>query len=152
MKFSFLCFPSDPCPAYPKRRAIYRPVIPIHIYSPDLKYKVHHYALLDTGADYNLFHADLLDILNTDYLKEGKRQDLFGIEGKGVTTYFHDVIIQIGQWQYKTSTGFTDYGMVNSPDQMSYGILGQVGFFERFKVTFDYKRHEIEIKPKLTHS
>ena len=105
--------------------------------------------MLDTGADYNLFHADLLDVLNADYLNEGKRQDVFGTEGKGVATYFHDVVIEVGQWRYKASTGFTDYGMVSAPDQMSYGILGQVGFFERFKVAFDHKKREIEIKPKL---
>ena len=89
MKFSYFYFPSEPCSAFPKRKALYRPVIPIHVYSPDLKYKFRHYALLDTGADYNLFHAGLLDVLNVDYLEEGKRQDMFGIEGKGVATYFH---------------------------------------------------------------
>ena len=149
MKFPFLCFPSDPCPAFPKRRAIYRPVIPIHIHNLNLKNKIHHYALLDTGADYNLFHADLLEILEVDDLKYGKRQDLFGIEGRGVVTYFHNVIVEIGHWRYQAFTGFTDYGMVTSPDQMSYGILGQVGFFEHFKITFDYKKRELEIKPKL---
>ena len=146
MKFPFLCFPSDPGLAFPRRKALYSPVIPIHIYSADLKHRIHHYALLDTGADYNLFHADLLEVLGVDDVDSGKRQDLFGIEGKGVTTYFHNVIIGIGDWRYKAFTGFTDYGMVNSPDQMSYGILGQVGFFERFKVAFDYKKREIEIK------
>ena len=75
---------------------------------------------------------------------------MFGIEGKGVAAYFHDVVIEIGSWRYKAYTGFTDYGMVNAPDQMSYGILGQSGFFERFKVSFDYKKREIEIKLKLT--
>ncbi len=92
--------------------------------------------------------SDTMFWTSPDYLKEGKRQDLFGIEGQGVATYFHDFVIEIGSWRYKTYTGFTDYGMVSSPDQMSYGILGQVGFFERFKATFDYKAREIQIKPK----
>jgi hypothetical protein len=150
MKFPYLCVPTDSSSAFPKRKALYRPVIPIHVYSPDLKYKFRHYALLDTGADYNLFHAGLLDILNVDYLKEGKREDMSGIEGTAVETYFHDVAIEIGPWRYEAYTGFTNYGMVSTSDQMLYGILGQVGFFERFKVTFDYKKREIEIRPKLT--
>ena len=148
MKFPFFCSPSDHSPAFPKRKALYRPVIPIHMYSLNLRYKVHHYALLDTGADYNLFHADYLNYLNGNYLEEGKRQDILGIEGKGVETYFHDVVIEIGPWRYKAYTGFTNYGMVRSSDQMSYGILGQVGFFEHFKVSFDYKKLEIEVKPQ----
>jgi len=147
MKFPFYRFLSEPCSAFPKINALYRPVIPIHIYSPDLKYKFRHYALLDTGADYNLFHGDLLSILNMDYLDEGKREDMFGIEGRGVPTYFHDVVIEVGSWRYKTPTAFTNYGMVSTPDQITYGILGQVGFFNHFKVTFDYDNEQIDIKP-----
>jgi hypothetical protein len=147
MKFPYFYFLSEPCPAFPKVTTLYRPVIPIHVYSPDLKYKFRHYALLDTGADYNLFHAGLLDILNVDYLEEGKRQDMLGIEGKGVATYFHDVVIEIGPWRHKAYSAFTGYGMIGSSDQMSYGILGQVGFFEHFKVIFDYDKRQIDIKP-----
>src|SRR5476649_1579261 len=114
MKFPFYRFPSEPCSAFPKINALYRPVIPIHVYSPDLKYKFRHYVLLDTGADYNLFHAGLLDILNVDYLKEGKREDMSGIEGTAVETYFHDVVVEIGPWRYKAHTGFTNYGIVST--------------------------------------
>jgi len=31
---------------------------------------------------------------------------------------------------------------------VSYGIVGQKGFFDKFKVTFDYKNKEIELKAK----
>jgi hypothetical protein len=145
MKIPFFCSPAEPCPAFPRRRAMYRPIIPIHMYSPDLKYRIQHYALLDTGADYNLFHADFLNVLNGDYLEEGKREDVFGIEGNGVATYFHDVVIEIGSWRYKTPTGFTNSGMVTAPEMS--GILGEVGFFNHFKVTFDYEKRQIDIKP-----
>ena len=148
MKFPYFRFQSAPCPAFPERNFSYRPVIPIHIYSLDLKTRFQHYALLDTGADYNLFHADLLDVLGVGDVKSGKRQDMFGIEGKGVQTYFHNVIIGVGKWRYKAYSGFTDFGMVTSPDHMPYGILGQVGCFEHFEVVFDYKKLEVEIKPK----
>ena len=148
MKFPFLRFQSRPCPAFPDRHFCYRPVIPIHIYSLDLKTGFQHYALLDTGADYNLLHADLLDVLGVDDVKSGKRQDMFGIEGKGIKTYFHDVIICVGKWRYKTYSGFTDFGIVTSPDQMPYGVLGQVGFFEHFEVLFDYRQQKVELKPK----
>jgi hypothetical protein len=84
--------------------------------------------LLDTGADYNLFNADLLEILGIPELKNDKRQDMFGIEGKGLETYFHDVIISIGGWKYKAYSGFTDFGGIAVANKMPYGILGQTGF------------------------
>ena len=62
---------------------------------------------MDTGADYNLFHADMAEIIGVDY-KEGKKK----------------------------------------LDKMPYGILGQGGFFDTFKASFDYKKKEIEVTPK----
>lgn len=37
-----------------------------------------------------------------------------------------------------------------SPDVPAegYGVLGQVGFFDRFKVVFDLQQEEIEVIPK----
>ena len=73
---------------------------------------------------------------------------MFGIEGKGIQAYFHNIIIGVEKWKYKSYSGFTNFGIVTSPDQMPYGILGQVGFFEHFQVIFNYKKLEVEITPK----
>lgn len=39
-------------------------------------------------------------------------------------------------------------GFSSDIDNMPYGILGQVGFFDLFNVSFDYKRGRVELKLK----
>jgi predicted aspartyl protease len=147
MKFPFLKINASPCEAFPDRHSCWRPIIPIHLYSIDKNKKVHYYALLDTGADYNLFHADMAEIIGVEY-GEGKRQTMFGIEGEGISSYFHDIIVEIGGWKYKAYSGFSNFEGEKNLDKMPYGILGQAGFFDIFKVSFDYQKKEIEITPK----
>ena len=67
------------------------------------------YALLDTGADYNLFHSDLAEIISINNYKNVKEQILFGIEGEGIKSYFHNIIIGIGGWKFKAYSGFTNF-------------------------------------------
>jgi len=148
MKFPFLRLESRPCSAFPERSSCLRPVIPIHIYSVDLKEKIHYYALLDTGADYNLFHSELAELIGIKNYKNSNEQTMFGIEGKGIDSYFHDIVVEVGGWKYRAYSGFSDFAGVKNLDKMPYGILGQVGFFENFKITFDYEKQEIEIKRK----
>jgi len=148
MKFDFLKLNAIPSPAFPTRTHNYRPIINAHICSIDLPRRIHYYVLLDSGADYNLFHADLAELIGIKDYKSGKEQKMFGIEGDGIMSYFHDIIIEIGGWKYKAYSGFTDFEGKKSHDKMPYGILGQIGFFEYFNVSFDYSKVQIEIRPK----
>lgn len=148
MKFKFLKLNATPCPAFPSRTHCWRPIINAHLCSLDLSKRIHYYVLLDTGADYNLFHADLAEMVGIDDYKSGKEQTMFGIEGEGIKSYFHDIVVEIGGWKYKTYSAFTDFEGKKPLDKMPYGILGQIGFFEHFKTTFDYNKLEIEIKEK----
>lgn len=150
MKFKFLKYPAIPCSAFPERNHGYRPMIDIHLWNTDLTQRVRYYALLDTGADYNLFHADLAELIGIRDVRNDKEQELFGIEGEGIKSYFHDIIIEAGGWKFKSYSGFTNFEGKRTLDKMPYGILGQVGFFEYFKVTFDYEKQEMEIKEKDT--
>ena len=147
MKFNFLKYPARPCQAFPSRHSCCRPAINIHLLNLAQTESVQYYVLLDTGADYNLFHADLAALIGIDY-KAGKEETMFGIEGEGIKCYFQDIIIEIGGWKYKAYSAFTDFEGKKQMDKMPYGILGQIGFFEYFKTTFDYEKQEIEIKEK----
>lgn len=148
MKFPFQKFNACPSPAFPNRYSNCRPIIPIHLLSIDQSKRIQYYVLLDSGADYNLFHADIAELIGIGDFKNGKEQIMFGIEGEGIKSYFHDIIIEIGGWKYKAYSGFTDFAGKKKLDQMPYGILGQVGFFDYFKTAFDYEKSEIEIKEK----
>lgn len=148
MKFPFLKLNSSPCSAFPDRKSSWRPIVPIHLYSSDLTKKVQYYALLDTGADYNLFHSEIAELIGITNYKNDKEQTMFGIEGEGIKTYFHDIVIEVGGWKYRSYSGFTDFDGKKKADKMPYGILGQEGFFDIFKARFDYGKLEMELGPK----
>ena len=97
-------------------------------------------ALVDSGADLCIFHADLAPILGID-LKSGEKIPLGGITGDGMA-YVHPVEFKVRGDRYKTLCAFsediTDYG---------YGILGHVGFFDHFRVKFEYDIKNIELVP-----
>lgn len=148
MKFTFCKFNACPSGAFPDRHSNSRPIIPIHLLSSDQTQRIQYYVLLDTGTDYNLFHADLAELLGISDFRSGKEEMMFGIEGNSIMSYFHDTVIEVGGWKYKAYSGFTDFAGKTKLDQMPYGILGQAGFFNFFKTVFDYEKSEIEIKEK----
>ena len=57
-----------------------------------------------------------------------------GVGSSNVPTHFATVTLDFTAVQIAVYVGFTT-GM----DQHGMGLLGQAGFFENFKVTFDYK-------------
>ena len=57
-----------------------------------------------------------------------------GVGSSNVPTHFASVTLDFTAIQIPVYAGFTT-GM----EQHGIGILGQSGFFEHFKVTFDYK-------------
>jgi hypothetical protein len=58
-----------------------------------------------------------------------------GVGSSNVLTHFANVTLDFTAVQIAVYVGFTT-GM----DQHGMGLLGQAGFFENFKVTFDYKK------------
>jgi hypothetical protein len=57
-----------------------------------------------------------------------------GVGNPGVTAHYCNVTIDLqGQMSFPVHAGFTT-GM----DHLGIGLLGQAGFFEKFKITFDY--------------
>ncbi len=139
MRFSYHKF------SLPKRSeylgsSILKPLIPIKISMGNNI--VSYAALIDSGADICIFHAELGKYLGLD-IESGKREEFGGVQERGgAHAYLHKVTLNIGGWDYETTIGFSssiaDYG---------YGILGQRGFFDHFKVCFEQKKEMIELKP-----
>jgi hypothetical protein len=65
-----------------------------------------------------------------------------GLGSANVPTHFCSVTIDFGVVRIPVYAGFS-VGM----DQLGFGLLGQAGFFEVFKITFDYakKRFLVEV-------
>ena len=119
-----------------------RPVIETKLKfgSSELKYEV----LIDSGADLCIFNSEIGEVLGID-VKKGKPREVFGVGGKASIYYLHKVKIDVGGWESEIEAGFM-------PDvagrMMSYGLVGQNGFFENFIVKFDLIKEEIELKSR----
>jgi len=117
-----------------------KPIIPIGLLfnGKQIRYE----ALIDSGADFNIFNAEIGEILGIN-IRDGKKVQFSGIAGEPFEVYLHNLTLEVGGWQYKIISGFS-YKI--SP--YGFGILGQKGFFDLFKIKFIFSRGIIEITPE----
>lgn len=85
MKFPYLKFPSSPNPAFPSRKHVSRPVIPIEIKHDERTIK--YLALIDSGADFCIFHAEIGELIGIN-IKMGKKLAFYGIIGDKEEAFF----------------------------------------------------------------
>jgi hypothetical protein len=116
-----------------------RPVIPLVVQYGDklARYEV----LVDSGADINLFSAELGEFLGID-VASGDSGTLQGATGVPETYYLHPVRIIVSSQAYRVHAGFSQ-----AVGKGRHGLVGQQGFFDLFKVTFDLLNEDIELLP-----
>lgn len=124
---------------YLKFGQFYRPVIAVTLRHKDKIFK--YLALIDSGADLNIFHANLASILEID-IEKLKTNSFEGIK-KESSAYGYLTVIEIG-----IDNIFFDTPVIFSDDisDNGYGVLGQQGFFNHFKVKMDYQGKDIQLK------
>jgi len=118
---------------------VIRPVIPIEVNYG--KQSIPYEVLVDSGADLNIFDEQIGELLGID-IKAGAAQHVSGITKGSEVYYLHNVHMAVGGHQFKTKVGFKKF------NRLGYGVVGQKGFFEFFKVTFDYLKETLELKLK----
>ncbi len=125
---------------YSKAGIWYRPIIPITIRF--LKREITYLALLDSGADFNIFHGDIAKILGIDLAEQKNSMSFGGIkEGASGKGYFMPIELGINNKFFTTTAVFS-----NDISDNGYGILGEQGFFNNFKILFNYSAKNIEIQ------
>ncbi len=140
MKFSYLKFP------LPRKydffgSSVLKPVVPVRITCGDMSLQYN--ALIDSGADFSIFHSEIGEALGLN-ISGGLKVGFGGVQKDVLAgAYLHMVTLTVGEYKFKTMAAFS-----NDISKKSYGILGQRGFFDLFSVKFDYKKEEIELKPK----
>ena len=124
---------------YAKFGPYYRPVIQVILRHNGKEFK--YLALIDSGADLNIFHANLAHILGIDISK--LKTHTFGGIKKGPPANGYLCVLEIG-----IENIFFDTPVIFSDDisDNGYGILGQQGFFDHFRIKMDYKGKDIELK------
>jgi len=119
----------------------FRPVIPIEITKKRLNFPTE--ALLDTGADFSIFSGEIGRALGIK-IDEGVSHEIIGVGGAVTKGYIHKIGITVPGFTTYTSWGFFS----NQLNDMHPSILGQRGFFENFKVSFEYKKKLIVVREK----
>lgn len=121
---------------FSKSKKLLRPII-----SVSLKYKqksIHYEALIDSGADFCIFPTEIAHKLGI-YSNEARRIYFSGATGEPISGFVGKVSLQIERTTLNTKIVFADLS-----DKKA--LLGQYGLFDQFKVIFDLKNEEIEVK------
>ena len=130
---------SSPAP-FSKSQKLLRPIIPVSLNINKLS--VRYEALIDSGADFSIFPTGIANRLGIN-LSPLKKIYFSSATGEMVAGLISHIFLDIGGGNFETKIVFADL-----PGNI--GILGQYGLFDKFKVNFDLKSGEIEIKPKTS--
>src|SRR3989304_3320418 len=97
-------------------------------------------ALLDSGADKSLFNAEIAKVLKID-LSTASEENFTGIEGGVLKAKVKTIHLQMVRDTeiFEVPVGFIENVGFSA-------ILGQEGFFDKFSITFNREKLEIEIK------
>ena len=120
---------------------IYKPWIPVSIgYKRTYKITVAPItALIDSGADVCFCSGDIANYLGVS--AKGKEKKLFTTaNGSFLHTFLETLTLYVGGRSYDCSFYISDELPAETPI-----ILGQLGFFDRHKVTFDLENKVIEL-------
>ncbi len=133
MKFDYTSF----LPPLPSLKFSKRPLIPIEVFYNSEKIRA--VGLIDSGADYTLLNIEYAQALKIN-LGTALKFPMRGIAGSSEALLMPEVDIEI-----------KDVGRVTIPiafiDSPNVGaLLGQQGFFDSFKVTFEKYNNTFEIK------
>ncbi len=139
LPYSFV--PAPPSPAFPEGRVAARPILPLVLTYG--RSRVFGYAIVDSGADQCMSPLSFATELALDPF-QGPSAHVGGVGSSNVPVYFWDVVVELpGITRFPLRAGFTE-GL----NQWGLGLLGQDGFFNRFRVNLRLNRKadfEIEI-------
>lgn len=119
---------------------VLRPIIPIEVEKNNRS--IRYETLVDSGADNCVFNSEIATYLGID-LKSGEEKSVVGVTGDVEKCYAHEVNIKVGGHPQKVKVYFLE-----NMSKMGHGIVGQVGFFDKFIVKFDLAKAEIELSTR----
>lgn len=125
------------------KKAIYRPMINIGLKYKEKGTDVNYYVLVDSGADFNIFDWGIAEILGLKK-KDGKEIEFSGVTGKKAKAFLYNVVLVVGGQDHIVKSAFSS----DIASQNGIGVLGQKGFFDLYKVEFNYSKKVIKLKNK----
>jgi len=97
----------------------------------------------DSGADYTIVSNEIAPLLGLD-LRAGEKTSFCGTSGQQQDAYVHrlDIVIQNAGNLVRYAA---DIAFARLPRSVA-GLLGRVGFFDRFVVTFNQPKNQITLR------
>lgn len=86
-------------------------------------------AVIDSGATLCLFHSSIGTAIGLN-IEKGESDETMGVNGVATKLFKHKVNLHVLGSMFRIEAGFTDQLPLA-------GLLGRIGFFEHFKITFD---------------
>lgn len=137
-RFPYSFFPGPPTPAFPSGQLFRRLVLRLRLARGQRKLSC--YALVDSGADYCAFPRSFMAPLEISSILT-PAESTAGVGGLALA-HFCDLRVELPEIaDFPVYAAFTD-GL----DLAGLGLLGQTGFFDRFKVAFDLRQEFFEIE------
>ncbi len=99
------------------------------------------FALIDSGADHCCFPASFALQLGLDPLTM-KKTSCQGVGGISIGSY-EEIDIDLGNGIVSRATT----GFLASLESIGYGLLGQYGFFDKYRVDFRHAERRLLIDP-----
>ena len=139
----FMVFPYDVgsldrSDAFPRGQTAFRPLLTATLRIGSLS-TTPFQGLVDSGADYCIFPAIFAKSIGLDYesLPKAEARGLGEDQGMRFATVTLDVA-KLGAWEI-----YAGFSELWKEDRI--GMFGQLGFFDRFKITFDASRKIFEV-------
>ena len=122
-----------------------KPILTVGLFSKDGKEGISTSLIVDSGADMTLIDSRLASLLGIDLLKctKGKTVWGFGSKKNNIITYQAEIKIEFTDGKNKSRRILSDVAFIDIED--GYGVLGQKGFFEYHKISFDRKKNKFYI-------
>lgn len=117
------------------------PSIPVNISGSGSKYQF--IALIDSGADVSVIPKEVAELLGLDLNKS--KEEARGIGGK-VPAIQTNINIEIGKPHEIYNFNIPVKVIMSDMDEEIPILLGRVGFFDKFIITFNQKEEKIILK------
>lgn len=145
MVFPFVSFPAPPTAAFPNRTQIRRPILRLTLERGNRR--VASLALVDSGADECIFPASLGAVLGVP-IPNPNVLVFSGSANQPQNAYFDKVHVRV--WTFASPPQLAFHfdlyaGFCDTLEHVGLGLLGQNGFFSRFKVNMDHAHDSMEI-------
>jgi hypothetical protein len=145
MQFPFFTFPAPPAAAFPTRNQIKRPILQLTLQRGNKQ--VNTFAIVDSGADECIFPASIGIALGVP-IPNPNVYVFSGTADQPQNAYFDDIHVFIQTFDNPPQVAFEFdlyAGFCDSLEHVGLGLLGQNGFFSKFKVMMDQPNHVLEI-------